>query len=219
VVAGVIPAAGAGLRLGGGVPKAWRPLHGRPMVAHAVDLLATVCDIVVVAAPPGFAVDGALAVEGALVVEGGATRTASVRAALAVLGPDVGWVLVHDAARPSTPTAVAARVLGALQAGEQAVVPVLPVTDTIKQVDGGGYVVATPDRAMLRAVQTPQGFERALLDRAYALGVDATDDAALVETLGVRVATVDGDPAAAKITTPDDLAAAEAGTRAWSVRA
>jgi 2-C-methyl-D-erythritol 4-phosphate cytidylyltransferase len=202
-VAGLVPAAGAGLRLGGGVPKAWRLLGGRPMVVHAVEVLAAVCDVVVVAAPPGFEV------EGAMTVAGGATRAESVRRMLAVLDPSVAFVLVHDAARPYAPVSVAERVLAALRGGERAVVPALPVSDTVKRVDAAGYVLETPDRAMLRAVQTPQGFERSLLDAAHAGGGDATDDAGLVEALGVRVLTVAGDVLAAKITTPADLVAAE----------
>lgn len=176
------------------------------MVAYAVDLLSAVCELVVVAAPPGMDVPDV----GARVVAGGVTRSASVGLALAVLDDDVEHVLVHDAARPFTPPSVVGRVLDALRAGEQAVIPVLPVTDTVKTVDADGYVVWTHDRAALRSVQTPQGFSRELLVRAHATGDEATDDAGLVEALGIRVRTVDGDLASAKITTPDDLAAAEA---------
>lgn len=174
------------------------------MVAWSIELLAGVCDLVVVAAPAGFAVPDALA------VAGGETRTQSVRRALAAVPDDVEHVLVHDAARPFTPTGVVHRVLDALRTGEQAVVPVLPVSDTVKAVDDRGYVTRTYDRSVLRAVQTPQGFSRDVLVRAYASGAEATDDAALVEALGVRVRTVDGDPAAGKITSSADLAAAEA---------
>ncbi|HEX7355578.1 MAG TPA: 2-C-methyl-D-erythritol 4-phosphate cytidylyltransferase [Mycobacteriales bacterium] len=207
-VAGIVPAAGAGVRLGGGIPKAWRLVGGRPMVAYAVDMLSAVCARVVVTAPPGFDVPDV----GAVVVAGGVTRSDSVRLALAALDESVEHVLVHDAARPFAPDAVAVRVLDALRAGEQAVVPVLPVADTVKVVDGGGYVVRTCDRGALRIVQTPQGFARELLVRAHASGDDATDDAGLVEALGVRVATVAGDPDGAKITTPAELAAAQART-------
>jgi 2-C-methyl-D-erythritol 4-phosphate cytidylyltransferase len=204
-VAGLVPAAGAGLRLGGGQPKAWRPLAGRPMVAHAVAMLTEVCDLVVVAGPPG----ADLRLEGALVVAGGATRAESVRRMLAAVPADVAWVLVHDAARPYAPVAVAEAVLAALRGGERAVVPTLPVTDTVKRVDAAGYVVDTPDRYALRAVQTPQGFDRSVLDAAHASAAEATDDAALVEALGVRVLTIDGDVRATKITTPADLLAAQ----------
>lgn len=173
------------------------------MVAYAMEMLAAVCDPVVIAAPPGFALAGAVT------VLGGASRAESVRRMLAALDDEVQWVLVHDAARPYAPVSLAQRVLAALRAGQRAVVPAMPVADTVKRVDAQGYVLETPDRATLRAVQTPQGFERALLDAAHAGGDDATDDAGLVEALGVRVLTVDGDPLATKITTPADLLAAE----------
>lgn len=213
-VAGLVPAAGAGLRLGGGVPKAWRSVGGRPMVSYAVEMLAAVCDVVVVATPAGLTLDGSVArqaapARGVVCVLGGTSRAESVRRMLAALEPDVRWVLVHDAARPYAPVGLAERVLAALRAGERAVIPAVPVADTVKRVDAHGYVLETPDRAALRAVQTPQGFDRALLDAAHAGGDDATDDAGLVEALGVRVLTVDGDPLATKITTPADLLAAE----------
>jgi len=112
---------------------------------------------------------------------------------------------VHDAARPLASSNLAARVLAALRSGAQAVVPVIPVVDTIKVVDEAGWVSSTPLRAQLRAVQTPQGFARDVLDAAHASAADATDDAALVELLGVKVFTVPGEDAATKVTTPADL--------------
>jgi 2-C-methyl-D-erythritol 4-phosphate cytidylyltransferase len=147
----------------------------------------------------------------AIVVAGGPTRTESVRRALAAVGqPDM--VLVHDAARALTPPDLIARVAAALHAGHQAVVPALPVADTIKAVDANGVVIATPERAGLRAVQTPQGFLTELLLRAYdrAESTDVTDDAAMVENIGGQVHVVDGDPLAFKITTALDLLLAEA---------
>lgn len=143
-------------------------------------------------------------------VNGGTERTDSVRAALdAVTGADI--VLVHDAARCLTPSAVTRAVVAAVRAGHRAVVPVLPVTDTVKQVDASGTVVATVDRSDLRVVQTPQGFDAELLRRAHAASSGpATDDAGLVERLGEKVSTVPGHPHAFKITTPFDLAVAEA---------
>ena len=116
-------------------------------------------------------------------------------------------VLVHDAARALTPSALFADVAAAVAAGAPAVVPGLPVVDTVKQVDESGTVVATPPRASLRAIQTPQGFRRDVLERAHAeAGAHSvTDDAALVEALGLPVLVVPGDPRAHKITTPDDL--------------
>lgn len=138
------------------------------------------------------------------VVVGGAERTDSVRAGLAA-APDATHVLVHDAARALTPSSLIARVVAELRAGRRAVVPVLPVVDTIKSVDAAGDVTGTPDRSALRAIQTPQGFEAALLRDAYASDTHATDDAGLVELLGATVHTVPGDPLAFKITTPLDL--------------
>ncbi|EWS99822.1 2-C-methyl-D-erythritol 4-phosphate cytidylyltransferase [Intrasporangium oryzae NRRL B-24470] len=142
------------------------------------------------------------------VVPGGAERGDSVAAGLAALSPEVSVVLVHDAARCLTPVAVFERVVAAVRAGAPAVVPGTAVVDTIKQVDETGRVVATPERSMLRAVQTPQGFRRDVLERAHALSSDATDDAALVERLGEPVLVVDGDALAFKVTTPADLDAA-----------
>ena len=229
-VAAVVPAAGAGVRLGAGIPKAFVELDGRTMLERAVSgLLASGVVDDVVAVVPADQVRRAesllaqLRVGDHLVVvtTGGAERTDSVRNGLAALG-DAGSaaparyeptrydvVLVHDAARCLTPAEPIRRVVDAVRAGEVAVVPVLPVIDTVKQVDGDGYVVGTPDRAALRAVQTPQGFAPDILLAAYdAAGDTATDDAGLVERLGRRVATVDGDARSFKITTAEDRARA-----------
>jgi 2-C-methyl-D-erythritol 4-phosphate cytidylyltransferase len=147
------------------------------------------------------------------VLAGGAERTDSVRLALEYALreiPDTSIVLVHDAARAFTPGEVVRRVVEAVEAGHPAVIPVLPMADTVKQVDADGVVIATPDRAALRIVQTPQGFTADVLLRAHASGIQATDDAGLVERLGVPVTTVEGHANAMKITTPFDLAVAEA---------
>jgi 2-C-methyl-D-erythritol 4-phosphate cytidylyltransferase/2-C-methyl-D-erythritol 2,4-cyclodiphosphate synthase len=117
-------------------------------------------------------------------------------------------VLVHDAARSLAPTALAKSVVDQLVKGEQAVVPVLDLVDTIKEVDASGYVRNTPDRSSLRAVQTPQGFTKSVLERAHQASDDATDDAALVEALGVKVKTIAGDERALKITSKSDLSRA-----------
>lgn len=143
------------------------------------------------------------------VVPGGAERSESVARGLARLHPDDDVVLVHDAARCLAPAALFERVAAALAGGDEAVVPGLPVTDTVKAVDAEGYVTSTPDRAGLRAVQTPQGFSVPLLRRAHAGGAGATDDAGLVERLGVAVRVVPGDPLAVKVTTAADLEHAE----------
>lgn len=218
----VVTAAGSGTRLGRELPKALVPLHGTPLVTHAVRgvLASGVVDEVVVTAPAGHeaCVRDALALleAGTSVrcVPGGATRQASVAAGLAALSDDVTVVLVHDAARCLTPPDVVRRVVDAVRGGARAVVPVVPVTDSVVALDDGG---ARPvDRAGLRAVQTPQGFDRDLLDRAHASAsaragdeaTAATDDATLCVALGERVVAVDGHEDALKVTTGRDLALA-----------
>lgn len=210
-VVALVPAAGRGVRLGESVPKAFVEIGGRTMLRRTVDgLIASgVVDTVVVIVPEEL-VDAARVdlPDGVVVVVGGEERSDSVRAGLAAAtGAEV--VLVHDAARALTPPSLIARVVAELHAGRSAVIPVLPVSDTIKTVDVLGAVTGTPPRAELRAVQTPQGFDAALLRRAYH-DVDgaATDDAGLVERLGERVRTIVGEPEAFKITTPWDLALA-----------
>ena len=150
------------------------------------------------------------------VVAGGRERTDSVRLALAAARERsaVEVVLVHDAARAFVPPELVRAVVAAVRAGAPAVIPVLAVTDTIKQVDEHGRILATVDRAGLRAVQTPQGFRVDVLVRAHELAAPGvTDDAGLVERLGERVFTVPGDPLAFKVTTPFDLLVAEAVTK------
>jgi 2-C-methyl-D-erythritol 4-phosphate cytidylyltransferase len=169
---------------------------------------------VVVAAPAGRVDDvaGLLAAYDVLVVAGGADRHASVEAALAVLPPEVELVLVHDAARCLTPASVAGAVITALLAGAAAVVPVLPLVDTVKRVEVD-RVVETVPRVHLRAVQTPQGFRREVLVAAHerrGAVSGSTDDAGLVEGLGRPVEVVPGHEESFKITRPIDLLLAEA---------
>jgi 2-C-methyl-D-erythritol 4-phosphate cytidylyltransferase len=214
VVGALVPAAGLGVRLGPGEPKALRELAGEPLLVHAVRTLRSVPSIgvVVVAAPaPDVEAVGRLLVAyDVVVVPGGDDRQDSVHRTLAALPPDVDLVLVHDAARCLTPGHVIEAVVAALRAGADAVVPVLPIADTVKHVDGV-RVLGTVDRAALRAVQTPQGFRREVLARAHGAGLRAaTDDASLVEALGGTVTTVPGDDEAFKITRPLDLLLAEA---------
>jgi 2-C-methyl-D-erythritol 4-phosphate cytidylyltransferase len=134
-----------------------------------------------------------------------------VRAGLAALPPEVDLVLVHDAARALVPVEVVEAVVAALRGGARAVVPVLPVADTVKQVDEADRVVRTVPREHLRAAQTPQGFVRSVLQAAHEGAAGAmTDDAGLVEAAGVVVETVPGSPLAFKVTTPFDLRVAEA---------
>lgn len=217
-VTAVVPAAGSGERLAAGIPKAFCSLVGCTLLERAVAGLreSQVVDHVVVAVPAD-RVDEAKRLLGGQVsvVAGGPGRTESVGLALAALSGDPEFVLVHDAARALTPPALIVRVVEALRAGHSAVVPALPVSDTIKAVDANGAVLGTPERAGLRAVQTPQGFATDLLLRAYqraaqAAGAGFTDDASLVEHVGGQVHVVDGDPLAFKITTALDLLLAEA---------
>ncbi|MGI8417151.1 MAG: IspD/TarI family cytidylyltransferase, partial [Nakamurella sp.] len=168
-VIALVPAAGRGERLGLGIPKAFVEVDGRPLLAHAVDaLLAGGVDRVVVAVPES-EIDRAAELLGSQVrvVAGGVDRTASVAAALLAAGPDADVVLVHDAARAFVPPAMVRRVIDAVLAGSRAVVPVLSMTDTIRGVAAGERSTGVVDRDGLRIVQTPQGFEPALLREAY----------------------------------------------------
>ncbi|MGQ5654530.1 2-C-methyl-D-erythritol 4-phosphate cytidylyltransferase [Streptomyces sp. EKR5.2] len=226
-IAAVIPAAGRGVRLGPGAPKALRALNGTPMLIHAVRAMAAsrAVSLVIVVAPP----DGAAEVKSLLdahalpertdflVVPGGETRQESVRLGLDALPPEYEIVLVHDAARPLVPVETVDAVIEAVREGAPAVVPALPLADTVKEVEPAAEadqpepVVATPDRARLRAVQTPQGFDRGTLIRAHETVTDnVTDDASMVEQLGLRVVVVPGHAEAFKVTRPLDLVLAEA---------
>jgi 2-C-methyl-D-erythritol 4-phosphate cytidylyltransferase len=220
--AAVIPAAGRGLRLGPGAPKALRTLGGVPILVHAVRAMARAraVSLIVVVAPP----DGAAEVRALLdahgmpestdirVVPGGDVRQESVRLGLAALPDDIDVVLVHDAARPLVPVETVESVVEAVRGGAPAVVPALPLADTVKRIDPAtGLVTGTPERALLRAVQTPQGFDRATLAKAHATVTgDVTDDASMVEQLGVPVLVVPGHEEAFKVTRPLDLVLAEA---------
>ncbi|MEO7261476.1 MAG: 2-C-methyl-D-erythritol 4-phosphate cytidylyltransferase [Jatrophihabitantaceae bacterium] len=217
-VAAVIVAAGSGERLGAGMPKALVSLHGRPLLNWALDAFASHPDIdSVVVVAPADAVTAVQAGVGELarVVAGGTSRQRSVDLGLAALDLDIELVLVHDAARPLVEASVISAVVASLRQGEQAVIPVLPVPDTIKRVDSCGQVIATLDRSELRAVQTPQGFSRAGLVAAHRAAelrslTDVTDDAGLLEALGIAVRTVAGSQTCFKITTPYDLRLAHA---------
>lgn len=220
-VVAIVPAAGSGERLAVGVPKAFYQLDGQTLIERAVDGLldSGVVDTVVVAVPAD-RTDEARQILGhrAMIVAGGSNRTDTVNLALTVLSgtAEPEFVLVHDAARALTPPALVARVVEALRDGYAAVVPVLPLSDTIKAVDANGVVLGTPERAGLRAVQTPQGFTTDLLLRSYQRGsldlpaAEYADDASLVEHIGGQVQVVDGDPLAFKITTKLDLLLAQA---------
>ena len=172
-VAVLVPAAGAGVRLGPGAPKALRLLDGEPLLVHAVRRVAAAPSVrlIVVAAPAADveAVRALLApVAPVVVVAGGAERQQSVAAALGVVPDGVSIVLVHDAARALTPPDLVESVAAAVRGGLPAVIPVLPVVDTVKEVDADGFVLGTVDRTVLRIVQTPQGFRRDVLVAAHA---------------------------------------------------
>ena len=226
-VAVLVPAAGAGLRLGPGGPKALRLLAGEPLLVHAIRRVAAAPSVrqIVVAAPAAdvSAVRSLLApVAPVTVVAGGAERQESVAIALAQVPAEIEIVLVHDAARALTPPELIEAVAAAVRAGAPAVIPVLPVVDTIKEVGSGGsgsgpgsgsgeIVLGTVDRAALRSVQTPQGFRHRVLAAAHATATDPlTDDAGLVEKAGLPVTCIPGSELALKITRPLDLILAEA---------
>jgi 2-C-methyl-D-erythritol 4-phosphate cytidylyltransferase / 2-C-methyl-D-erythritol 2,4-cyclodiphosphate synthase len=207
--AAIIAGAGSGHRLGADLPKALVKLIDKTLVEHAVNSLAPVAQLIVVTAPAGFE-DQFKSILGdqVKVITGGVLRSDSIRVALAEIGNEYEFVLVHDAARAIASTQLATNVINELANGEQAVIPALDVVDTIKEIDANGYVRNTPERANLRAVQTPQGFVKSVLAHAHASAEDATDDAALVEAIGIKVKVIAGEERALKITTKSDLARA-----------
>jgi 2-C-methyl-D-erythritol 4-phosphate cytidylyltransferase len=208
----VIVAAGRGERLGLDRPEAFANLRDRPLLAESLERLEASdwIDSIVVAAPPDWEEPVILLAEelgcGKVVesVTGGATRAASVRAALAEVSDDAVVVLVHDAARPIVPEEVIERLLTALNEGWDGAIPVLPLPDTVKRVEGD-QVVETVDREGLAIVQTPQAFVATALRDALASGGEASDCSALVEARGGRIKAVPGDPRLVKVTEPADL--------------
>ena len=209
-VAAIIPAAGSGVRLGADVPKAFLALGGLSLLTRSALAMSAVADVLIVAAPID-ALDEASAqlaqVDAEIhIVAGGEHRQESVANALRMVPEDVAIVLVHDAARPLVPVEVTQNVVAAIRGGAKAVIPVLPLVDTIKRVNNNGIAIETVDRNQLRRVQTPQGFDRATLDLAYQNPeVVATDDAGLMDALGIPVLTVAGDERSLKITTMSDV--------------
>lgn len=213
-------AAGAGTRLGATEPKAFVSLAGTPIVRWALNRVLACPEVtrVIMVVPATEVARAQHLISGherdrVLVVPGGADRTDSVRLGLAHVRQLDDVVLVHDAARCLAPPALFSRVVHAIRAGHDAVVPGVEVADTMKQIDDAGRVVRTLDRSRLRAIQTPQGFVRELLVDAHVHAGDsrlnATDDAALVEASGAPVLVIPGDPSAQKITTVRDLRNAE----------
>jgi len=204
--AAIIAGAGMGHRLGADIPKALIQIQGITLLERAFTSLSKVVDEIIITAPAGYEEQfKALVGQSATVITGGVLRSDSIRVALKALSPSVESVLIHDAARALASNSLAARVLGEVQSGLSAVIPVLKVIDTIKEIDRDGFVRATPDRSSLVAAQTPQGFNRQVLERAHSASDDATDDAALVEAIGVKVKTIEGEISAFKITTKEDI--------------
>jgi 2-C-methyl-D-erythritol 4-phosphate cytidylyltransferase len=209
----IIVAAGSSSRTAGKELKQFRWVAGKPMLLHSLqtfmarpDVVSVVCVIPreYVADPPPwiFQCD----VDRLLLSIGGSTRTESVRNGLEDLVDDASIALVHDAARPLVDEGVIDRVVARARAGE-CVVPGLPVVDTIKEVDDRGTVLRTLERERLRRVQTPQGFPRAIIERVYrdSKGINASDDAALCERLGIPVTVVEGSERALKVTDERDF--------------
>lgn len=209
----IVVAAGSGSRFGEAVPKQFLDLGGLRLIDWALAAAAASCDGVVAVLPAAHLDDAptlATMSGDAIAVAGGPTRSASVRAGLAVVPAGADVVVVHDAARPLATTELFERVISAVRAGADGAVPGVPVADTIKRIDAGERVLETLDRPALRAIQTPQAFSASALRAAHAAGGDATDDAALVEAAGGLVVVVAGDPANLKVTGPEDLERAEA---------
>ena len=200
----VVVAGGAGRRFGS--PKQFEDLAGMRVIDRAVATAAGCCEGVVVVLPERFIGSPDGVVPGAdTVVAGGASRSESARLGIEAVPDGAEVILVHDGARPLAPPALFGRVVEAVRGGAEAVVPVVPVRDTIRSTDS--QVV---DRESLRAVQTPQGFAAATLRAAVATGAEATDDAALVAAGGTPVTMVEGDPSNLKVTEPVDLEFARA---------
>lgn len=200
----VIVAAGASTRMG--FPKLWTDVCGQPLLAHAVSAAqaAEPVELVIVTARERLT-DACKLAPGARVVPGGTRRRDSVAAGLAAASSE--WLAIHDAARALTPPELFTRGIAAAQRSGAAV-PGIPLKDTIKRVSDG-RVLHTPNRAEHVVIQTPQIFRRDVLERALALtDDDVTDEAALVEQLGISVAVFPGDERAFKVTTPFDFALA-----------
>jgi 2-C-methyl-D-erythritol 4-phosphate cytidylyltransferase len=213
----VLVAAGRGERLGGDRPKAFAPLRGRPLLAESLRRLEASewIDAIVVVAPEDWEEPSILLAEElgcgkvTATVTGGASRAESVRLGVDEVAGDAAALVVHDAARPLLPEDVIERVLAALGEGWDGAVPGLPISDTVKRVDGA-QVVETVRREELRAVQTPQAFAADVLRPAVAGEVSAASDcASLVEARGGRVKVVAGDRRLLKVTTSADLALVE----------
>jgi len=205
----VVVAAGSGTRFGG--PKQYELVHGRAVLDWSLLAARAACDGVVAVVPPADLGRRPLPASRPpdAVVAGGGTRSASVRNGLDAVPADAEIVVVHDAARPLAGPELWRAAIAAVRAGADAAICAVPVTDTVKRVEGVD-VVATIDRSSLVAIQTPQAFRAGALRDAHAGAGEATDDAALVEAAGGRVVVVPGSPINLKITHPYDLVVAAA---------
>jgi 2-C-methyl-D-erythritol 4-phosphate cytidylyltransferase len=201
----IVVAAGSGTRFG--ERKQYREVNGIRLIDWALRVPVERCDGVVLVVPRDQADRPEPTVDA--VVAGGATRSASVRSGLAAVPDDADVIVVHDGARPVPVPEVWERVIAAVQAGADAAIPTVPISDTLWSVGEGTLPAGPVDRTGVLAVQTPQAFKRTALWTAHAGGGEATDDATLVQATGGRVVTVDGDPSNVKVTTPIDLSVAE----------
>jgi 2-C-methyl-D-erythritol 4-phosphate cytidylyltransferase len=199
----IVVAGGSGSRFGG--LKQFERLDSRTMLEIAVSTARAASDGTVVVVPAAYVDELTSVYSESIVTAGGMSRSDSVRNGLSYVPVDATVVLVHDGARPMASSELFESVIAAVRNGAHAVVPGVPVVDTIKQVNADGIVTGTPDRASLVAVQTPQGFDAAVLRAAHRSGADATDDAALVEMAGSPVLVIAGEASNRKITTVDDL--------------
>ena len=217
-VAGVVLAAGRGRRLAGDVPKALCLLSGVPLIARAALALreSGTVDQLVVVAPPGArddvrqVLDACIPGHGATVVEGGPTRHASIHRGLSRVDPAVSTVVVHDACRPLAPADLVLRTVKTVLDGADVAIPVLEVTETVKELDGTGRISRTVPRETLVRVQTPQAFRRAVLDAAHAGCAAEPDDDAVAFPADTRIRTVEGSDDAFAVVRAHDLAYAEA---------
>jgi 2-C-methyl-D-erythritol 4-phosphate cytidylyltransferase len=217
----VVVAAGTGTRMGTRESKQYLQLGGKPVIVHALEALEAakrVDTIVMVVGAADIEQCRGYVREYGLrkihtIVAGGKERQDSVYRGLLALPSDIDWVMVHDGVRPFIREQLVEACWQAVREHE-AVIPAVAVKDTVKVVDASGYIVSTPDRQSLRAVQTPQAFRLSLLleahRRAQSEGFEGTDDAMLVERLGTKVMVVEGDYRNIKLTTPDDLVWAKA---------
>jgi 2-C-methyl-D-erythritol 4-phosphate cytidylyltransferase len=205
-VVGIVPAGGSGERLGADRPKAFVVCAGRPLIEWSLEVLDSVCDRVIVAAPDGYD-------DGPDRVRGGESRSASVRNALEA-APEAEMFVVHDAARPLVTRELVERCMAALVPGVDGAIAAIPMTDTVKEVASDGRVLRTLDRSALWAIQTPQVFKadilRRALERDAAALAAATDDAYLVDDAGGVITVVESYPENLKVTRESDLRIAEA---------